>query len=214
MDAIIKKMPSRASSAFAAAPQLPRPSREEAEQAVKTLIAWAGDDPEREGLKDTPTRVVNAYDEFFSGYQECPIEALSRTFEDVGGYDDIVMLRDIDLHSHCEHHMIPFIGKAHVAYYPTNRVVGLSKLARVVEIFARRLQTQETMTAQIAEAIDFALEPKGTAVMIEAVHQCMSLRGVQKPNVVTITTQFTGIFKAEPARQASFLNLVHSRPAG
>ncbi|MGI9387623.1 MAG: GTP cyclohydrolase I FolE [Methyloligellaceae bacterium] len=208
MDAIIKKMPSSAASVLGAEPQRDRPSREDAEQAVRTLIAWAGDDPDREGLRDTPSRVINAYQEFFSGYEDCPVDALSRTFEDGGGYDDIVMLRDIDVHSHCEHHMIPFIGKAHVAYYPTERVVGLSKLARVVEIFARRLQTQETMTAQIAEAIDVALQPKGTAVMIEAVHQCMSLRGVQKPNVATITTQFSGIFKDEPGRQANFLTLI------
>jgi GTP cyclohydrolase I len=152
--------------------------------------------------------VVNAYREFFSGYEECPIEALSRTFDEVGGYDDIVLLRDIDLNSHCEHHMVPFVGKAHVAYYPSDRVVGISKLARVVEIFARRLQTQETMTAQIAHTIDEALQPRGVAVMIEAVHQCMSLRGVQKPNVATITTQFTGIFQDDPHQQVRFMTLL------
>ena len=144
MDAIVKKMPIVAGKALGAGPSIERPSREEAELAVKTLIAWAGDDPEREGLKDTPKRVVNAYNEFFSGYGECPIDVLSRTFDDINGYDDIVMLRDIDINSHCEHHMVPFIGKAHVAYFPTDRVVGISKLARVVEIYARRLQTQET----------------------------------------------------------------------
>jgi len=214
MDAIVKKMPSSKPSVFGSARKHPRPSREEAEQAVRTLIRWAGDDPEREGLMDTPKRVVNAYSEFFRGYDECPIDALSRTFEEVGGYDDIVMLRDIDVNSHCEHHMIPFVGKVHLAYFPTKRVVGISKLARVVEIFARRLQTQETMTAQIAEAINVALEPKGVAVMIEAVHQCMSLRGVQKPNVATITTQYLGLFKEEPNRQANFLNLVRSGITG
>ena len=188
-------------------PQISRPSREDAEKAVRTLIAYAGDDPEREGLRDTPKRVVGAYDEFFAGYKDDPIEVLSRTFDDVAGYDDIVMLRDIELNSHCEHHMVPFIGKAHIAYFPTDRVVGLSKLARVVEVFARRLQTQETMTAQIAETIDRVLKPKGVAVMIEAVHQCMSMRGVRKPDVATITTQFTGIFKEDPAQQSRFMQL-------
>ena len=192
-------------------PQITRPSREEAEKAVRTLIAYAGDDPEREGLRDTPKRVVGAYDEFFAGYKDDPIEVLSRTFDDVGGYDDIVMLRDIELNSHCEHHMVPFIGKAHIAYFPTDRVVGLSKLARVVEVFGRRLQTQETMTAQIAETIDRVLKPKGVAVMIEAVHQCMSMRGVRKPDVATITTQFTGIFKEDPAQQARFMQLALDR---
>jgi GTP cyclohydrolase IA len=192
-------------------PQITRPSREEAERAVRTLIAYAGDDPEREGLRDTPKRVVGAYDEFFAGYRDDPIEVLSRTFDDVGGYDDIVMLRDIELNSHCEHHMVPFIGKAHIAYFPTDRVVGLSKLARVVEVFGRRLQTQETMTAQVAETIDRVLKPKGVAVMIEAVHQCMSMRGVRKPDVATITTQFTGIFKEDPAQQARFMQLAVDR---
>jgi GTP cyclohydrolase I len=191
-----------------------RPSQAEAEEAVRTLIAWAGDDPDREGLRDTPLRVVKAYREFFSGYEEDPVDVLSRTFEDVGGYDDIVMLRDIDINSHCEHHMIPFVGKAHVAYLPTERVVGISKLARVVEIFARRLQTQETMTAQIAEAIGAALAPRGVAVMIDAVHQCMALRGVQKRNASTITTQFTGEFKRNPALQARFLELIRTGAGG
>lgn len=192
-------------------PQITRPSREKAQEAVRTLIAYAGDDPDREGLRDTPKRVTSAYDEFFAGYKECPLEVLSRTFDDVAGYDDIVMLRDIELNSHCEHHMVPFIGRAHIAYFPTDRVVGLSKLARVVEVFARRLQTQETMTAQIAETIDRVLKPKGVAVMIEAVHQCMSMRGVRKPGVATITTQFTGVFKEDPAQQARFMNLATDR---
>ena len=186
-----------------------RPSRDEAEAAVRTLIAWAGDDPAREGLRDTPKRVVNAYNEFFSGYEQDPIEALDRTFEEVGGYDDIVMLRDIAVNSHCEHHMIPFIGKAHVAYLPGDNVVGISKLARVIEIFARRLQTQETMTAQIVAAIDTALAPRGVAIMIEAVHQCMSLRGVHKPDVATITTQFTGSFRTDTVLQQRFMSLVN-----
>lgn len=207
MDAIIKKIPA-AKPDIGRGPDLPRPSREEAEAAVRTLIAWAGDDPDREGLLDTPKRVVNAYSEFFRGYNECPIEALSKTFGEVGGYDDIVMLRDIDINSHCEHHMIPFIGRAHVAYYPTDKVVGISKLARVLEIFSRRLQTQETMTAQVAETIDTVLRPRGVAVMIEAVHQCMSLRGIQKRDVSTITTQFTGEFKENPALQVRFMDLI------
>ena len=206
MDAIIKKFQRETPDS-----RVKRPSQEEAEAAVRVLLAWAGDDPAREGLLDTPRRVTKAFSEYFSGYNEDPAETLSRTFKDVGGYDDIVMLRDIELHSHCEHHMIPFIGRAHVAYFPTDRVVGISKLARVVEVFARRLQTQETMTAQIAETIDKALKPKGVAVMIEAVHQCMSIRGVKKPDVATITTQFTGIFKEDPAQQARFMMLATER---
>ncbi|MGI9385721.1 MAG: GTP cyclohydrolase I FolE [Methyloligellaceae bacterium] len=209
MDAIVKKMPG-VEQAVGRGPDIARPSIEEAEEAVRTLIAWAGDDPTREGLKDTPKRVVNAYKEFFGGYELCPLDVLSRTFDDVGGYDDIVMLRDIDLYSHCEHHMVPFVGKAHVAYFPSDRVVGISKLARVVEIFARRLQTQETMTAQIAQTIDEVLKPRGVAVMIEAVHQCMSLRGVMKPSVATITTQFTGVFKDVPAERSRFMLLARA----
>ena len=205
MDAITPK------NDIARAESVKRPTQAEAEEAVRTLIAWAGDDPAREGLIDTPKRVVKAYKEWFSGYGEDPVKYLSRVFEDVQGYDDIVMLRDIELNSHCEHHMVPFIGKAHIAYFPTDRVVGLSKLARVVEVFARRLQTQETMTAQIAETIDRVLKPKGVAVMIEAVHQCMSMRGVRKPDVATITTQFTGVFKEDPAQQARFMQLAANR---
>ena len=206
MDAVVKKL-ARESA-------LKRPSQEEAEEAVRTLIAWAGDDPTRQGLLDTPKRVVKAYKEFFKGYSEDPLQALSRTFDEVEGYDDIVMLRDIEFNSHCEHHIIPFIGRAHVAYLPSHAVVGISKLARVVEIYARRLQTQETMTAQIVKAIDKALEPKGTAILIEAVHQCMSLRGVNKRNVATITTQFTGEFKTDPQRQTRFMDLVRSPSGG
>jgi len=188
-----------------------RPTRDEVEAAVKTLIAWTGDNPDREGLLDTPARVTRAYEELFGGYFESPIEALSRTFEEVGGYDDIVLLRDIPFVSHCEHHMLPFTGKAHVAYFPEGRVVGLSKLARVVEIYARRLQTQENLTAQIATTIDEVLQPRGVALLIEAEHSCMSLRGVQKHGVSTITTQFMGRFREEPADQERFLRLVRSR---
>jgi GTP cyclohydrolase I len=191
-----------------------RPTKDEAEEAVRTLIAWAGDDPNREGLLDTPSRVVNAYKEYFKGYDKDPTEALSRTFNDVSGYDDIVMLRDIEFHSHCEHHMAPFIGRAHVAYLPSGNVVGISKLARVVELYARRLQTQETMTAQIATTIDQSLKPRGVAVMLEAVHQCMSMRGVRKPNVATITTQFTGAFKTDATMQSRFMQLVRAPAAG
>jgi len=186
----------------------PRPSREAAMDAVRTLIAWAGDNPDREGLKDTPKRVVNAYKEWFRGYDQDPEEVLSRVFEDVSGYDDMVILREIDVESHCEHHMAPFLGTAYVAYLPTDKVVGISKLVKVVEIFAKRLQTQETMTAQIADAIDNALKPRGSAVMIDAVHQCTSTRGVHHPNVSTITTQFTGEFKTNPALQERFLRLI------
>lgn len=206
MDAIVKKLPTQ-SAEIGRGPAIERPSREEAEDAVRTLIAWAGDNPDREGLQDTPKRVASAYEEFFSGYNECPVDTLSRTFDDVGGYDDIVMLRDIDVYSHCEHHMVPFIGRAHVAYLPDEAVVGISKIARVVEIFGRRLQTQETMTAQIAQALNQVLKPRGVAVMIEAVHQCMSLRGVKQPNVATITTQFIGVFKEDRAEQSRFMKL-------
>ncbi len=211
MDALVKGSydESGGNSERDQAKSLKRPSQEEAEEAVRTLLAWAGDDPSRSGLKDTPKRVVEAYSEFFSGYSEDPKDILNRTFEEAAGYDDIVMLRDIDVHSHCEHHIIPFVGRAHVAYFPTKKVVGISKLARVVEIYARRLQTQETMTAQIADAINDVLKPKGVAVMIEAVHQCMSLRGVQKPNVATITTQFKGLFADDADQRSRFLQLVN-----
>jgi GTP cyclohydrolase IA len=213
MDAVIKKLP----SALHPQPEgggRKRPSQDEAEAAVRTLIAWAGDDPAREGMLDTPKRVVNAYREFFKGYDQNPGEALRRTFEDVGGYDDIVMLRDIEFNSHCEHHIVPFVGRAHLAYLPSQAVVGISKLARVVEIYARRLQTQETMTAQIANTIAEELKPRGVAIMIEAVHMCMSLRGVNKRNVATITTQFLGEFKSNPVLQARFMELVRAPSGG
>jgi len=182
-----------------------RPSQEEAEAAVRTLLAWAGDDPAREGLIDTPKRVAKAYKEFFAGYEMDPVKVLSRTFEDVQGYDDIVMLKDIDVESHCEHHMVPILGTAHVAYMPTNAVVGISKIARVVEIFGKRLQTQETMTAQIADCINDVLQPAGVAVLIDAKHQCMTTRGVHHKNVATITTQFTGVFKSDAEMRDRFL---------
>ncbi len=184
-----------------------RPSREAAMEAVRTLIAWAGDDPDREGLRDTPKRVIEAYREWFRGYDECPAEELSRVFEDVGGYDDIVMLKNIDVESHCEHHIAPFLGKAFVAYLPTDSVVGISKIARVVEIFAKRLQTQETMTSQIAEAITTSLDPRGVAVLIDAEHQCMSTRGVHHKDVTTVTTTFTGEFKDSEELRNRFLKL-------
>lgn len=193
-----------------AVPPVARPSQAEAEAAVRTLIAWAGDNPNREGLLDTPKRVVNAYKEWFSGYDADPAEVLSRVFEDVSGYDDMVVLRGITVESHCEHHIAPFLGIAHVAYLPTDKVVGISKLARVVEIFAKRLQTQETMTAQIADAIDEALKPRGCAVLIDAGHECMQTRGVRQADVVTITTRFTGEFKTNPALQERFLRLVQA----
>jgi GTP cyclohydrolase I len=190
---------------------LKRPTREEALEAVRTLIAWAGDDPRREGVADTPRRVVDAYGEWFEGYAADPAKELSRTFEDVQGYDDIVMLRDIEVESHCEHHMAPFLGKAYVAYMPTDRVVGISKIARVVEIFAKRLQTQETMTRQIAAALEDSLQPAGVAVMIDAAHQCMTTRGVRHRHVSTITTQFTGAFKTDTALQQRFLDFANRK---
>jgi len=190
---------------------LPRPSREDAEAAVRTLIRWAGDDPAREGLAGTPDRVVRSYEEFFAGYDQDPRDMLQRTFEEVEGYDEVVALRDIRLESHCEHHMVPIIGKAHIAYLPNGRVLGLSKIARTVDIFARRLQTQEAMTAQVAHAIDETLRPRGVAIMVEAEHMCMAMRGIKKQGSTTLTTTFTGAFKVDPAEQARFMMLVRSR---
>ncbi len=184
-----------------------RPSRSEAEAAVRTLLAWAGDDPTREGLLDTPKRVTKAFGEWFAGYDGDPADILSRTFEEVSGYDDIVMLRNIEVQSHCEHHMAPFIGVAHVAYLPTGRVVGLSKIARVVEMYSKRLQTQENLTAQIAKAIMDELEPRGVAVMVTAEHQCMSTRGVHHGGVDTVTTRFDGEFKDSEELRMRFLRL-------
>jgi GTP cyclohydrolase I len=200
----------RKAAASAKRPSPPRrPSQAEAEEAVRTLIAWAGDDPSREGLIDTPRRVTEAFEEYFSGYRLDPAEVLSRQFDETGGYDDLVMLRDIRVESHCEHHLAPFLGVAHVAYLPNGRIVGISKIARVVEIFAKRLQTQETMTAQIADAIEQALRPRGVAVLIEAEHQCMSTRGVRQPGVKTITTRFTGALDSDASYRDRFLQMVH-----
>jgi GTP cyclohydrolase I len=206
VDHVVKPFSARLASTTAAKPG-DRPSREEAEAAVRTLIRWAGDNPDREGLRDTPHRVAKAYEQLFSGYAEDPAAVLDRVFEDVEGYGDIVLVRDIPFHSHCEHHMVPFFGKAHIAYYPSEGVVGLSKLARLVDLFARRLQTQEAMTVQIADALA-VLEPRGVAVMIEAEHLCMSMRGVQKAGASTFTTQFTGVFRDDPAEQVHFLTLI------
>jgi len=185
-----------------------RPSRAEAEAAVRTLIRWAGDNPAREGLIDTPKRVVKAYEEWFGGYDEDAEAILARTFDEVEGYDDIVLVKDIRLESTCEHHMAPIIGKAHIAYLPSERVVGLSKLARLVDVFAKRLQVQEKLTAQIASALQASLNPKGVAVMIEAEHHCMSTRGVHRHGADTITTRFTGAFLNDPRLENRFLRLV------
>ncbi len=186
-----------------------QPTQEQAEEAVRTLLLWAGDDPSREGLQDTPRRVAKAYKEFYKGYDEDAAEILDRVFEEVEGYRDMVLVRDIPFYSHCEHHMVPFVGKAHIGYYPAKGVVGLSKLARVVDVYARRLQTQETMTAQIADVIDSVLKPRGVAVLIEAEHMCMSMRGVQKQGSSTMTTRYTGVFN-EPSEQVRFFTMVKS----
>ena len=186
-----------------------KPSRQEAMDAVKTLISWAGDDPSREGLIETPKRVVKAYEEFFAGYELDASKVLGKTFEDVNGYDDIVFLRDIDIETHCEHHMVPILGKAHVAYLPNKKVVGISKLARVVEIFAKRLQTQETMTSQIATTIENVLNPKGVAVVIDAGHQCMSTRGVHKTESSTVTSSMKGVFKENQVTRNEFLSFIN-----
>ena len=187
-----------------------RPSREEAEEAVRTLLRYAGDDVEREGLIDTPARVVRSYDEFFAGYQDDAIEYLQRTFEETDGYDEMVVLRDIRVESHCEHHMLPIIGRAHVGYLPNNRVVGISKLARVVDAYAKRLQVQEKMTAQIASCIDSVLRPKGVAVVIDAAHQCMTMRGVHKPGVSMVTSHMIGAFRDDATTRREFLNIISS----
>jgi len=191
--------------------EIVRPTQEEAEAAVRTLIAWAGDDPTREGLLDTPGRVVRAYREFYAGYEQSPSDVLTRTFKDVGGYDDIVLLKDIPFSSHCEHHMVPFLGKAHVAYLPHDGVVGLSKIPRLVEVFARRLQTQENLTAQIIDAINENLNPRGAAVMLEAEHMCMTMRGVRAHGVNTITHRFTGVFAEDREERDRFFAFVGKR---
>ncbi|KKA11346.1 GTP cyclohydrolase [Sinorhizobium meliloti] len=200
MDAIVKNFPVLDDTG--------RPTQKEAEEAVRVLLRWAGEDPAREGLKDTPSRVAKAYREIFGGYDLVAEDVLGRTFEEVSGYDDIVLEKDLPFYSHCEHHMVPIIGKAHIAYLPNGRVLGLSKIARVVDIYARRLQTQEAMTAQIAKAIDETLMPRGVAVMIEAEHLCMAMRGIKKQGATTLTTTFTGAFKSEPAEQVRFMTML------
>lgn len=196
--------------AAAVTAEQPRPSRGEAEQAVQTLLAYIGENPQREGLVDTPRRVVEAYDELFQGYHQSPSEVLNRTFGETAGYDDFVLIRDMNFVSHCEHHMMPFYGKAHIAYTPVERVVGLSKLARLVDIFGHRLQTQEHLTAQLAAAVDEVLKPRGVAVMVEAEHTCMSARGIRKEGSRTFTTRFTGSFRDNPAEQTRFMSMIQS----
>ena len=185
-----------------------KPTREQAEQAVKTLIEWAGDNPDREGLVETPKRVVKAYEQFFEGYDLDPEEILTKTFEEVEGYDEMVIVKDIRLESHCEHHIVPILGKAHIGYIPNNRVVGISKLARIVDVFGKRLQTQETMTSQIANVIQKVLDPKGVAVVIDASHQCMTTRGVHKPESSTVTSAMKGVFKENAVTRNEFLSFV------
>jgi GTP cyclohydrolase IA len=208
MDASVKNAALSIVDPHAKSAEVIRPSREEAEAAVRTLLRWTGDNPDREGLIDTPARMVKAYTEMFSGYHEDPVAELGRTFEEVAGYDELVLIKDISFHSHCEHHVVPIIGKAHVAYLPDSKVVGLSKIARVVHIFARRLQTQETMTAQIADCIQDVLNPKGVAVMIEAEHMCMAMRGIRLTGSTTITSRFTGGFIDNPHEQVRFMTML------
>jgi len=204
MDAAVNKPRQNAKSDLDAN----RPTREEAEAAVRTLLSWIGDDPDREGLVDTPKRVLKAYAELFEGYDMAPDDILARTFDDVGGYDDIVVVRDIPFYSHCEHHMVLITGRVHIAYYPDGGVLGLSKFARLVNAYSRRLQTQENLTAQISDAIVTHLKPRGLAIKVEAEHQCMTLRGVQKTGSTTVTTHFSGRFKDNPAEQTRFLSLL------
>ena len=206
MDAVVKKIMPR--SDFMDKPETHRPSQAEVEAAVLTLLRWTGDDPTREGLVDTPKRVAKAFREMFNGYELNPAEELGRTFEEVAGYDDLVIVRDIEFHSHCEHHMVPIVGKAHVGYLPDHKVVGLSKIARVVDIFAHRLQTQEALTAQIAGVMQEVLNPRGVAVMIEAEHMCMAMRGIRKQGSTTLTSTFTGSFKDNPEEQIRFITMV------
>ena len=185
-----------------------QPNREDAEKAVKTLLGWAGDDPDREGLKNTPSRVVRAFEDWFSGYREDPVDFLRRTFYQVDGYDEMIVLRDISFESHCEHHMAPIIGKVHIGYIPNKNVVGISKLARVVETFSRRLQVQETMTAQIANCIQDVLKPKGVGVVVEGSHQCMTTRGIRKKGVAMITSRLLGDFRSDSRTRSEFLNII------
>lgn len=191
-----------------------RPTPEQAEEAVKTLLRWIGENPDREGLLETPQRVVKAYREWFSGYEENPVEILSKTFEEIDGYDEMVLLKNMRLESHCEHHMAPIIGKAHIAYIPHKRVVGISKLARLVDNFSKRLQTQEAMTSQIADTLYEVLKPKGVAVVIDAYHQCMTTRGVHKSETTTVTSRMLGAFQEDPRTRAEFMNLISSSHIG
>ena len=191
-----------------------RPTREQAEEAVRTLIRWTGDDPAREGLRDTPARVVRAYEEFFAGYAQDPREILKRTFSEVEGYDEMIVMNDIRFESHCEHHMVPIIGKVHIGYLPDKRVVGISKLARLVEVYARRLQVQEKMTVQIADTLQEILQPRGVAVVIEAAHQCMTTRGVHKPGVGLVTSRMVGAFRDDPSTRREFLAVLGRTGAG
>jgi GTP cyclohydrolase I len=209
MDAVIKSFQPRA-DAVARPEPIQRPSRAEAEAAARTLVAWIGDNPNREGLLETPERLVRAFEEFFTGYNVKPEDVLDRTFGEIGTFDDLVVVREIPFFSYCEHHMFPIMGRAHVAYFPVERVVGLSKIARVIEMYARRLQTQEHLTSQIISAIDENLKPRGVAVMLEAEHLCMAMRGVQKQGVSTVTTQFTGVFRDDPAEQVRFITMVRN----
>src|SRR5690606_4021695 len=212
MDACVKNIPLQTSPAqdLSSLQTKQRPSAAEVEAAVGVLLRWTGDNPEREGLIDTPKRVAKAYREMFSGYEQDPAEELGRTFEEVEGYDDMVLVKDITFHSHCEHHMVPIIGKAHVAYLPDRKVVGLSKIARVVDIFAHRLQTQEAMTAQVAGCIQDVLNPRGVAVMIEAEHMCMAMRGIRKQGSTTLTSTFTGAFRDHPEEQVRFMTMLRA----
>ena len=209
----IESPPDRLSRNQSQSPSGDRPTRDEAEAAIRTLIRWAGDDPDREGLLDTPARVARAYEDFFRGYAEEPAEILARTFEEIEGYDEIVMLRDIRVESHCEHHMVPIIGVAHVAYLPDRRVVGISKIARLVDAYCKRLQIQEKLTAQIANTINDVLQPLGVAVVIEAGHECMSTRGVHKAGVSMVTSRMLGAFRDNPETRREFLSMITSRRA-
>jgi GTP cyclohydrolase I len=207
--------PSKISARIArVARETEKPSREEAEEAIRTLLKWAGDDPAREGLRETPARVARAFEDWFSGYAIDPEDYLARTFEEVAGYDDMIVLRDIRFESHCEHHLAPIIGRVHVGYLPTNKVVGISKLARVVEAYSRRLQVQEKMNAQIARCIQKVLEPKGVAVVIQAEHQCMTTRGVHKPGVVMVTSTMLGDFRTNPLTRREFLSVIGNPASG
>jgi len=208
MDKVVSIKRSRAKAAGPV-----RPSRDEAEAAVRTLISWAGDDPDREGLRATPGRVVRAYEEWFAGYNDNPRDYLKRTFEETGGYDEVVVLRDIRFESHCEHHMAPIIGRVHIGYIPRNRVVGISKLARLVEVYARRLQIQEKMTAEIASCLDAVLKPHGVAVVAEGTHQCMTTRGVHKTGVTMVTSRMLGVFRDHAETRQEFLSAIGMRGA-